>query len=91
MKKSILIIAMITLSSVGFSQTISNVNNTDEKTKNIVTNELGYDPKALGDETAIILNGMSQEEKQWFKSTFIHKRGQFKIPTEPIVDPYSEK
>ena len=31
MKKSILIIAMITLSSVGFSQTISNVNNTDEK------------------------------------------------------------
>lgn len=91
MKKSILIIAMITLTNLGFSQTISNQNNTDVNTKNITLNDLGYDPKVLGDKTAESLSTKSQEEKEWFKSTFVHKRGQFKIPSKPIVDPYSEK
>jgi hypothetical protein len=91
MKKSVLIIAMITLTNLGFSQTISNTNNTEVKTENISKNDLGYDPKVLGDNTAKVLSGKSQEEKEWFKSTFIHKRGQFKIPSTPIVDPYSER
>ena len=91
MKKSILIIAMITLSNLGFSQTISNQNNTDVNTKNLVVNDLGYDHKVLGDKTVESLNGKSQEEKEWFKNTFVHKRGQFKIPSTPIVDPYSER
>jgi len=91
MKKSILIIAMITLTSVGFSQTISNTNNSVDTTKNVVVNNLGYDPKVLGDEIAESSLNWSKEEKEWFKSTFVYKRGHFKIPTTPIVDPYSEK
>ena len=91
MKKSILIIAMITLTNLGFSQTTSNTNNTDVNTKSVTTNDLGYDLKVLGDKTAESLSTKSQEEKEWFKSTFVYKRGQFKIPTTPIVDPFIEK
>ena len=91
MKKSILIIAMITLTNLGFSQTTSNTSNTDVNTKSVTTNDLGYDLKVLGDKTAESLSTKSQEEKEWFKSTFVYKRGQFKIPTTPIVDPFIEK
>jgi hypothetical protein len=91
MKKSILIVTMITLSSVGFSQTISNTNNPVDTTKNIVVNDLGYNLKVLGDETAESSLNWSKEEKEWFKSTFVYKRGQFKVPTTPIVDPFSNK
>jgi hypothetical protein len=50
-------------------------------------NQLGYDPVELGNNTSESLKKMTKEEKEWFKSTFIHRRGQFKIPEEPIVDP----
>ena len=52
---------------------------------------LGYNPIELGNQTADCLKTMSSEEKEWFKSTFVHKRGQFKIPQEPIVDPFDKK
>lgn len=51
-------------------------------------NQLGYDPVALGNNTSESLKKMTEEEKVWFKSTFIHRRGQFKIPDEPIVDSF---
>ena len=50
-------------------------------------NQLGYDPVELGNNTAEILQKMTEEEKEWFNSTFIHRRGQFKIPKEPILHP----
>ena len=50
-------------------------------------NQLGYDPVALGNNTSESLKKMTEEEKVWFTSTFIHRRGQFKIPEEPIIDP----
>ncbi len=53
--------------------------------------QLGYNPIELGNQTADCLKKMSSKEKEWFKSTFVHKRGQFKIPEEPIVDPFKEK
>jgi hypothetical protein len=54
-------------------------------------NQLGYDPVELGNNTSESLKKMTEEEKEWFKSTFIHRRGQFKIPEEPIVDPFDKK
>jgi len=45
----------------------------------------------VGDNTAEIASGWTQEEKDWFKSTFIHKRGQFRVPEQPIVDPYANR
>jgi hypothetical protein len=50
-------------------------------------NQLGYDPVELGNNTLESLKKMTEEEKVWFTSTFIHRRGQFKIPKEPIIDP----
>ena len=52
--------------------------------------QLGYDPVELGNNTSESLKKMTKEEKVWFISTFIYRRGQFKIPDEPIVD-YFEK
>ena len=54
-------------------------------------NQLGYSPVELGNNTSESLKKMTEEEKVWFTSTFIHRRGQFKIPEEPIVDPFDEK
>jgi hypothetical protein len=42
----------------------------------------------IGDETAKYLSTRSEEEKQWFKKTFVHKRGSFTIPKEPIQFPF---
>ena len=50
-------------------------------------NQLGYDPVELGNNTSESLKKMTKEEKEWFTSTFIHRRGQFKIPEEPILHP----
>jgi hypothetical protein len=57
----------------------------------VTINQLGYDPIELGNRTADILHNMTNEEKKWFRYTFIHKRGQFNIPENPIVDPFEEK
>ena len=38
-------------------------------------NQLGYDPVELGNNTSDSLKKMTKEEKEWFKSTFIHRRG----------------
>ena len=50
-------------------------------------NQLGYDPVELGNNTSESLKKMTEEEKVWFTSTFIDRRGQFKIPEEPILHP----
>lgn len=52
--------------------------------------QLGYDPIELGNQTADILHNMTNEERKWFRYTFIHERGRFKIPIEPIKDPFGE-
>jgi hypothetical protein len=54
-------------------------------------NQLWYDPVELGNNTSESLKKMTKEEKEWFKSTFIHRRGQFKIPEEPIVDSFENE
>ena len=54
-------------------------------------NQLGYDPVELGNNTSESLKKMTKEEKVWFTSTFIHRRGQFKIPDEPIANPLEKE
>ncbi len=46
--------------------------------------------QAVGDETAKYLSTRSVEEKEWFKKTFVRKRGTFTIPKEPITSPFKE-
>ena len=45
------------------------------KDTTININQLGYDPVELGNNTSESLKKMTIEEKEWFKSTFIHRRG----------------
>ena len=46
--------------------------------------QLGYDPVELGNNTAEILQKMTEEEKVWFNSTFIYRRGQLKYRKNPL-------
>jgi hypothetical protein len=90
MKNLIFILAIFTsfnlFSQTNVNQTIQNSNTTEYLNSNI----FDYDPKVIGDKTADEASNWSQEEKDWFKSTFIHKRGQFKVPEKPITVPYFE-
>ena len=81
MKKSLLSMFCL-VSGLSYSQ-MSN--------DSLVLSKLGYDLTVFGDETAEASRNWSQEEKEWFKSTFVYKRGNFRIPEAPIVDPFEEK
>jgi hypothetical protein len=91
MKKSILIFVLISLSKVGHSQEVQHSSNGSDSLTALSADILGYDPVAFGNHTAEIASGWSKEEKEWFKSTFVFKRGEFKVPETPIVDPFAEK
>jgi len=91
MKKIFVIICLVTWSKTGFGQTVESTQSISDTTKTEIVNQLGYDPVKVGDNTAEIASGWTQEEKDWFKSTFIHKRGQFKVPEQPIVDPFAKR
>ena len=41
----------------------------------------------IGNETARYLSTRTQEEKEWFKRTFVHKKGSFSVPDKPITYP----
>jgi hypothetical protein len=41
----------------------------------------------IGNETANYLSRRTQEEKEWFKRTFVHKKGSFSVPDKPITCP----
>jgi hypothetical protein len=46
----------------------------------------------IGNETANYLSTRTQEEKEWFKRTFVHKKGSFSVPDKPITYPvFKEK
>jgi hypothetical protein len=91
MKKIFVIICLVTWSKSGFGQTVESTQSISDSTKTEIVNQLGYDPVKVGDSTAEMASGWTQEEKDWFKSTFIHKSGQFKVPEQPIVDPYANR
>ena len=88
MKNSILIIAMVTLSNLGFSQV---VNQTKKETNTVsVSNvkEQSNNPyKSFGDSEAEAISKMTKEEKEWYISTFVYERGHFFVPDKPISYP----
>jgi hypothetical protein len=91
MKKVLIIICLLTWSKTCFGQTVESTQSISDSTKTEIVIQLGYDPVKVGDNTAEIASGWTQQEKDWFKSTFVHKRGQFKVPEQPIVDPYANR
>jgi len=86
MKKKLLILFMGT-SILGYSQTTSKTDSTLKIEKEAI--ELSK-LQAVGDETAKYLSTRSIEEKEWFKKTFVRKRGTFTIPKEPITYPFKD-
>lgn len=86
MKKTLLILFMGT-SILGYSQTTSKTDSTLKIEKGAI--ELSK-LQVVGDETAKYLSTRSIEEKEWFKKTFVRKRGAFTIPKEPITYPFKE-
>ena len=46
----------------------------------------------IGNETAKDLSTRTQEEREWFKRTFVYKKGSFSVPDKPITFPvFKEK
>ena len=41
----------------------------------------------IGNETAKYLSTRTQEEREWFKRTFVYKKGSFSVPDKPITFP----
>lgn len=95
MKKSILIIAMITLSNLGFGQvvnqtkketdtvSVSNVKKISSQVVNQTKQRQTYDSSRMDEVSEafyILISKMTEEEKKRFISEFVVERGHFKIP-----------
>lgn len=91
MKNSILIIAMVTLSNLGFSQV---VNQTNKETDTVLVSNVkqqSHNPyTSFGDSEAEAISKMSKEEKEWYISTFVYERGHFFVPDKPITYPFKK-
>ena len=95
-KSIILFITLLTsLPYMGLSQTNSSkvIDEVNEHTivDSLSVQKLGYDPRLVGDQFVEAAATWTAEEKDWFKSTFIIKRGCFRIPVKPIQYPFLEK
>lgn len=92
MKKSILIIGLSFLSVICFGQ--KNINFSDTTSSIVYSINTKKDSRTdleiIGDETAEYLSTLSIEEKEWFKKTFLRKRGTFIVPKEPITYPFKD-
>lgn len=60
----------------------------DDKSLKIESDSLSKQLLKIGDETTKYLSTRSEEEKRWFKKTFVRKRGSFYVPKEPIQYPF---
>ena len=85
--KKILLILFMGISILGYTQTTSTTDSTLKIEKD--STEL-IKLQAVGDETAKYLSTRSVEEKEWFKKTFVRKRGTFTVPKEPITYPFKD-
>ena len=85
--KKVFILLIIVPSVTSYSQTKSKTDRPlKTKKDSIELRKLN----AVGDETAKYLSTRSIEEKEWFKKTFVRKRGAFIIPKEPITYPFKD-
>ena len=85
--KQVFILLIIVSSVTSYSQTKSKTDSPlITKKDSIELRKL----KAVGDETAKYLSTRSIEEKEWFKKTFVRKRGTFTVPKETITYPFKD-
>ena len=85
--KQVFILLIIVSSVTSYSQTKSKTDSPlITKKDSIELRKL----KAFGDETAKYLSTRSIEEKEWFKKTFVRKRGTFTVPKETITYPFKD-
>lgn len=85
--KKILLILFMGISILGYTQTTSTTDSALEIKKD--STEL-IKLQTVGDETVKYLSTRSVEEKEWFKKTFVRKRGTFTVPKEPITYPFKD-
>ena len=71
------------LSIIGFAQSNDTTKNIKSKNDSLELQKL----KAFGDAYAKEMSTWTKEYKEWFKKTFVRKRGTFTIPKEPISAP----
>lgn len=79
--KKVIFVSGLLISSFGFGQTIED---------SLSIKALGYDPRVVGNQFAEAAATWAAEEKEWFKSTFIYKRGGFTVPEKPISYAFSK-
>ena len=84
--KNLILFVSIFISINLFSQTKPvNVNHSNNVSNNTQDTTI-YDVYKSSGEFADKMDSWSTEEVEWFKKTFVHKRGHVNRPTEPIVD-----
>ena len=66
------------------------VKTSDDNRLKIESDSLSKQLLKTGQGTAKYLSTRSEEEKQWFKKTFVRKRGGFSVPKEPIQYPFRD-
>tara|TARA_B100001758_G_scaffold1258_1_gene1046 strand:+ start:279 stop:542 length:264 start_codon:yes stop_codon:yes gene_type:complete len=83
--KKILLLLFIATSINGYTQKVDSL--TKSKIK-IVNDSIEFQKlKTFGNAHAKEMATMSKEYRDWFKKTFVRKRGTFTVPKEPIQPP----
>lgn len=82
---------MITLSNLGFSQNVKQTKKeTDTLSFSKVKEKSNNAYQSFGDSEAEAISKMSEEEKDWFISTFVYERGHFFVSDKPITYPFKK-
>ena len=84
--KNVFTLLILGFSIGSYSQTTKTDSSLKIETDSIELSKL----QAIGDETAKYLSTRTIEEKEWFKKTFVRKRGTFTVPKEPITYPFKD-
>ena len=82
MKNTLLALFMF-LSILGYTQSNDTTNNIKIKNEGLELQKL----KTFGDAYAKEMSTWTKEYKKWFVENFFYKRGEIKIPKEPISPP----
>ena len=83
--KKILLLLFIATSINGYTQKVDSL--TKSKIK-IINDSIEFQKlKKFGNDYAKEMGTWSKEYREWFKKSFIHKRGSFTVPKEPIQPP----
>ncbi|MDG1842677.1 MAG: hypothetical protein P8I93_10045 [Crocinitomicaceae bacterium] len=81
--KNLLLTLFMGLSIIGFAQSNDTTKNIKIKNDDLELQKL----KAFGDAYAKEMSTWTKEYKKWFVENFFYKRGEIKIPKEPISAP----